>query len=140
MLVLLIGDAAVHALLSYAITKHQHLQHPAFPDRWHPIDKDDADIIGARLVAINHQANDNRFRTDTLVAPRLYKFRFMTAINSPETKSISALDMLKLCDFLEYQCCELDAWHGSYEHGIIQSIRASSARDLPGYGDAPWGL
>jgi hypothetical protein len=140
MSVLLIGDAAVHALLSYAIAKHQYLQHPAFPDRWHPIDKDDADIIGARLVAINHQAYDNRHRTDPVAAPRPSKFRLMTTIDSSVSRSITALDMLKLCDFVEYQCSKPDAWHGSYEHGIIQTIRASSARHLAGYRDAPWGL
>jgi hypothetical protein len=75
-----------------------------------------------------------------VAAQRPYKFRFMTAINSPVTRSITALDVLKLCDFVEYQCSELDAWHGSYEHGIIQTIRASSARHLAGYRDAPWGL
>jgi hypothetical protein len=86
MSVLLIGDAAVPALLSYAIAKHQYLQHPAFPDRWHPIDKDDADIIGAKLIAINHQAYDNRYRTEPVAAPRPYTFRLTAAIKAPETR------------------------------------------------------
>jgi hypothetical protein len=140
MSVMLIGDAAVHALLSYVIAKNLYLQHPTFPDRWQPIDKDDADSIGAKLIAINHRAYDNLYRTEPVAAPRPYQFRFTTTINAPETRSITALDVLKLCDFVEYQCCELDAWHGSYERGIIQSIRASSVQDLPGYQDAPWGL
>lgn len=49
-----------------------------------------------------------------------------------------AVDILKMCDCLEYQSCETDDYRESVAYHLLSSIRASAIRELPGYNDAAW--
>lgn len=46
--------------------------------------------------------------------------------------------ILKMCDCLEYQSCETDAYHSSIAWRLLRAIREAAIRELPGYDAAPW--
>lgn len=50
------------------------------------------------------------------------------------------LDILSLCDGYEYQCDEWHEWEKSLASKILDRVRRSAIRDLPGYADSPWSV
>jgi hypothetical protein len=54
--------------------------------------------------------------------------------------SLSAVAVLKLCDCLDYQSCEIDDYRSSHAAQLIDGIRNCAIKALPGYEDAPWHL
>ena len=57
--------------------------------------------------------------------------------SSPVTDPV---EILKLCDGLEYQSCETEDWETTPAYALLQAIRKAATRDLPGYHDAEWTL
>jgi hypothetical protein len=53
--------------------------------------------------------------------------------------SLKAVEVLKMCDCLEYQSCEMEDWEQSPARRLIETIRWAAIRDLPGYEEADWG-
>jgi|SRR6185369_4309213 len=53
---------------------------------------------------------------------------------------IAAIEIVKLCDCLEYQSCEHPEWKDSEACRILALIRESAVMEIPGYDKAPWGL
>ena len=51
---------------------------------------------------------------------------------------VSPVDVLKMCDCLEYQSCETGDWNDTLACKLLGSIRKAAIRQLPGYDDAPW--
>lgn len=52
----------------------------------------------------------------------------------------SPVAALRLCDSLEYQSCEHDGWEASPAFALLNKIRRTLIRALPGYNDNPWSL
>jgi len=48
------------------------------------------------------------------------------------------VQILKLCQCLEYQSCETPDWEQSTAYKILQSIMSAAIGDLPGYKEAAW--
>ena len=48
------------------------------------------------------------------------------------------VQILKMCDCLEYQSCETDDYRESIAFELLEAIRRAAIRELPGYEDAPW--
>jgi len=71
-------------------------------------------------------------------------------INKPEHIEISHNDMtlavyrlkpvqlLKMCDCLEYQSCETDDYRETVAFRLLNAIRRAGIRALAGYEEAPW--
>lgn len=51
---------------------------------------------------------------------------------------LQPVEILKMCDCLEYQSCETKDWPASVAHRLLNAIRRAAVRALPGYEDAPW--
>lgn len=54
--------------------------------------------------------------------------------------SFDPVQVLKTCDYIEYQCNDAHTWPRSEAENIIQTIRAQATRALSGYADAVWGM
>lgn len=50
--------------------------------------------------------------------------------------AISAVSVLKACSCFDYQACETDDYEQTLAHTIIDAIRRSAIRKVPGYDDA----
>lgn len=51
---------------------------------------------------------------------------------------LKAVDILKMCDCLEYQSCETDDYRSTLAFKLLDRIRGAAIHDLPGYDSAPW--
>jgi hypothetical protein len=49
-----------------------------------------------------------------------------------------AIDILKMCDCLNYQSCETEDWYDTLAYEILNDIRYIAISELPGYDEAPW--
>lgn len=58
----------------------------------------------------------------------------------PTSKMLPPLVIIKSCQFLAYQCSEVDDYEGTECHAILTAIINKAATKLPGWEDAPWGL
>ena len=57
-----------------------------------------------------------------------------------ETRTLLALDVIKICRCFEYKSCEHPEWETSWSRTFLQQVVDAAINDLPGYDDAPWGL
>ena len=51
---------------------------------------------------------------------------------------LKPVEILKMCDCLEYQSCETDDWETTVACRLWNAIRRAAIRALSGYEDAPW--
>lgn len=56
----------------------------------------------------------------------------------PAYLRLKPVDILKMCDCLEYQSCETDDYRKTLGFKLLNKIRSAAICDLPGYEDAPW--
>lgn len=54
--------------------------------------------------------------------------------------ALSAVNVLKACQFLEYQSGDAPAWEDSAPCMLLDMLRNAAITKLPGYDDAPWGV
>lgn len=52
---------------------------------------------------------------------------------------ISAVQILKMCNCLEYQSCENDDYYDTVAYRLTVAIKDAAIRQLPGYEGAEWG-
>lgn len=53
---------------------------------------------------------------------------------------INAVELLKLCNCIEYQSCETDDYKSSIAWRVLEAIRDAAVRRLPGYEEAEWAI
>lgn len=53
---------------------------------------------------------------------------------------MTAVQIIKLCHGLDYQCCEPDDWPQTVAHSILRAIENKAIYTLPGYEQASWSL
>lgn len=59
----------------------------------------------------------------------------------PDARALSAVQVVKACDCLEYQCSDWSEWRGSPAERALARIREHAVRlGLPGYESADWVL
>jgi len=58
----------------------------------------------------------------------------------PRLQLPTAIQIVKLCDCLDYQSCETDDWRGSEACKLLGHIRNAAIRALPGYDEAKWAI
>jgi hypothetical protein len=89
---------------------------------------------GRKLLAANVASVCYRYERDTPadhIDPERYTFR-------PLNRNRSAVEIIKACDCLAYQCSELPEWVGSEAYQLLNAIRSRAVYCLPGYSDAAW--
>ena len=100
----------------------------------------DPDTIGQALHDENIRSVNYRYRrTDPA---EIYRHRptFAGAVSLEETRTLRALDVIKICRCVEYQSCEHPEWETSWSRTFLQQVVDAAINDLPGYDVAPWGL
>lgn len=55
-------------------------------------------------------------------------------------KPISNVAAYKMAQCLDYQSCEVPNWLGSEAERLIDGIKDTAVRSMPGYDEAPWEL
>jgi hypothetical protein len=56
--------------------------------------------------------------------------------NIRAARNLQPIDILKMCDCLEYQSCETDNYFTTAAWNLLQFIRRAAIRELPGYDGA----
>lgn len=94
----------------------------------------DATALGKELVAANLISVNTRYPKDKQDLPFNYKFKMDCYWSG------RAVEVLKLCDCLEYQSSESVDWEMSRAKKLLEACRARVIRQLPGYSESAWSL
>jgi hypothetical protein len=89
-------------------------------------------MVGSLLAEANNQAYAERYKQPVTNA---YRFEFQ----EPAGK-IPALQIIKACRCLEYQCSDWRGWQESRARQLLDAIESTAIRKLPGYDDLLWEL
>ena len=67
---------------------------------------------------------------------------YADVLRAPRCGSVnhSAIEIIKLCDCLEYQSSEGDGWRESDAYRLLGNIRTAAINALPGYEEAKWAI
>jgi len=102
----------------------------------------------------NASAKDSDFKSiyETLaranVASVCYRYgddkpeNYRDVLRAPKLSAVqhSAIQIVKLCDCLDYQSCETDGWRSSDACKLLSRIRDAAINSLPLYDDAEWAI
>lgn len=107
----------IDALVTYAVTKGLTRRTPT--------------EAGQVLLAENAKSVAHRYNEGVSNEPTLYRHRTFT-------KPLPAIAILKAVDCLAYQSCEHDGWESSDAKALLDTIRDTAIRAVPGYAEAQW--
>lgn len=100
----------------------------------------DPDHIGQALLAENVRSVNHRYRRSDPIDRYRHVPTYVGAVSTDETRTLTALDLVKLAHCLEYQSCEHPEWEMSWARDFLRRVVDTAVHELPGYDDAPWGL
>ena len=90
------------------------------------------DLLATILYRENVRSVRHRYPNDSFEAlERL-------TIGSYRRQIADPVQLLKMCQCLDYQSCETTDWEQSTAYKIIRSIISAAIGDLPGYREAAW--
>ena len=128
----IVSDKHLNVILTMAVVKRASYYFEANGRRV-DITRANASEIGQKLLDENFRSVNHRYRENDKAA----KFEYR-AVRSDE---YSAVDVLKAIDCLDYQSCETDDWPKSEAYAILDGIKDSMIRALPGYAESRgWSL
>lgn len=87
--------------------------------------------LGQILVSENVRSVNARYNETSTPEPYVYR--------SVSFDSISAVNVLKSVQCLNYQSCETDDWETTLAYKICKGLESAAIAHLPGYRDAEWG-
>ena len=116
-----VSDYHVGVLVSWAVLRKA----PAFFDGLGPR------TLAAVLAEANRAAYRERYGEQPEPA---------VPYQAPEARALSAVQVVKACDCLEYQCSDWSEWEGSTAQRALARIRQHAICALPGYDEAAWAL
>ena len=128
---ILAGYAEKHNLLEYA---------PC-----HNIAAHNGSTAAATLARCNMESVESRYPESNAAQDFMgvtrsdYIAMCVQAIENNSRVELSAAQIAKHCDCLDYQCCEIDSWFDSEGYKILTAIRRELTRKLPGFESANWG-
>lgn len=96
--------------------------------------------LGQALWHENYLSVNYRYRADDETPVYKYKPQYDGHVGTGQKRLLTPIDIIKLCDCLEYQSCEHPGWETSWAKDLLDRVRRAATRELPGYEDAPWGL
>lgn len=100
----------------------------------------DPDKIGQALLTENIRSVNYRYRRSDPVPNYRHVPTYIGAVSTEVTRTLTALDIVKVAHCIEYQSCEHPAWEASWARDFLQRVVDTAVHELPGYDDAPWGL
>ena len=103
--------------------------------------------IGAALWAENARSVNYRYREDGSAPAYTHKPRHLASLptrGQPTAallaRTLTAMDLIKLCQCLAFQSCEHPGWNGSFAQDFLDRTIHAAISELPGHQEAPWGL
>lgn len=95
--------------------------------------------IGQLLLHENYLSVNYRYREDDQT-PR-YTFKRFDVFDIKGTRRpLKPIDIVKLCDCLDYQSCEHPGWPDSWARDFLTRVKDVAMQTSPEYEAAPWGL
>lgn len=126
----------INALVTFALDVQASYWNPAAQERVN-VTSYNAEEIGRLLLDENVRSVGHRYSGrisgEEKSAAADYAFK---RYNAP----LSAVQILKAVECLEYQCCETDDWESTVAWRICQSLKGYAISRLPGYDAAAWGV
>lgn len=123
----------INTIVSYAAQKDVALYLTnASGQRYRVRAERDPELIAECLIKANYDSVNFRYSESQEVPVGEY-FPVATAF-------VSAIQIVKLCDCLNYQCCEVDDWEETDAAKIIRTIRNDAIGRIPGYDEAEWAI
>jgi hypothetical protein len=119
----LVSWAALHRVTYYMPAGRQHVETAG---------------DGQRVAELLHRANlaafADRYPREGAALAEPFDYRPVAASWLP------AIQIVKACDCLDYQCSDWTGWPDSEARRILRAIREKAIRMLPGYEAAAWEL
>jgi hypothetical protein len=135
----IVDHATIHAIITWARRICISVPNLDGSPRWAPLNDLDPSEVGQLLLNENVKSVNHRYRAKDV--PPAYAFREVHAIKRGNCNHIlSAIDIIKCCNCLEYQSCEHPGWERSWAKRFLDHVVDSSFPQLPGYDAAPWGI
>lgn len=130
----IVSDHHLNVLVSWAASRHGS---DAVAYYWQGQRRDvrqDPQRIACVLYAENVRSVNARYNEHT--SPNGFHY----VPQSLGYLKITPVQIIKACHCYEYQACETKDWEESEAFAIIQGIKNSAIRMLPGYDEADWEL
>lgn len=116
----IVNDYHINALVSYGVKfKAQFYTKNV---GWEYFNEDTAWMMAALLYRANVCSVNRRYKERT----RTNGFKFQ----SVDVNGLTAADIVKACDCLDYQSCEVGTWERSRARRALQAIREEAVREL----------
>ena len=99
--------------------------------------QDEAHYIGGHEAEVAQKLVDENYRSVNYrynEAGQAHKFQRRTI------RSLTAVEIIKLCDCYEYQACETSDWRDTEAAAILAVAKSRAIRRLPGYSSANWSM
>lgn len=125
----IVSDYHINALVSYGVMKSAQFYTKNVG--WEYFNEDTAQVMAALLYRANVCSVNFRYGERT----RTTGFRYQRV----NVLSIRPADIVKACDCLDYQSCEIGTWERSRARRALQAIREEAIRALTA-GSQAWGL
>jgi len=87
-------------------------------------------LADANVRSVCHRYGESADEYDSLLPPP----------DSRRAPKCSAIEIVKLCDCLDYQSSETDDWRESEACKLLGRIRNAAINALPGYDEAKWAI
>ena len=135
----IVDHATIHAIITWARSLHICVPNLDGSPRWAPLNDLDPNEVGQLLLNENVKSVNHRYRAKDV--PPAYAFREVHAIKRGQYNPIlTAIDIIKACNCLEYQSCEHPGWNRSWAKRFLDHVIDNSIPRLPDYDAAPWGI
>ncbi len=135
----IVDHSTLHAILTWARNLRISVKHPDGDGRWVGLNDLDPSEVGQLLMNENYRSVNYRYREKDVPPP--YGFREVISIKrGGQNHILTAIDIIKVCNCLEYQSCEHDGWDKSWAKAFLDRVVENSLHKLPGYDAAPWGV
>lgn len=136
------SKAHIKALAIFAVRRrHGSIEvDPSYVDGANDMAFKPAELIATRYAAILLAENVRSVRSRYADDLGDYEEIQISASEVLRPAALSPVAILKLCNSLAYQSCETEDWETTNAYKLLQQIKDSAIRILPGYEEAPLGL
>lgn len=124
-----VSDKHIDAIMQWASKSRSH---PSIYGKNMSYDSSDQTRVGQILIDENYRSVNYRYKE----GDKPHKYRY----TSRNTLTPTPIQILKLLQALDYQCCETNDWRESEAYYIVQSLMSRAIHDLPGYEEAEWSI
>ena len=117
----IVNDYHINALVTWAVLNDVRMWQPR-RKCWTPIDLSTAQHVAATLYSENVRSVNYRYGERTKRTGFTYKPVPIT--------HLTAADIIKACQCLDYQSCETPDWHSTEACGYLTSIRNAAVNEM----------